>query len=398
MHVEEILHRWVTEVFPWIHMKRRSAMEALISAVFYGGRLTVTGLGRSIRSTAKEKHNIKRADRLLSNKPLQSDLREIYRALAHRIIGQTQRPVVLVDWSDIDKGQKFFLLRASTPVKGRSLTLYEEVHSVSTKEKPKTHREFLKALKHILPLECCPIVVTDAGFRTPWFETVQQLGWDYVGRIRNREKVQIQGKTHWIPAKLLYRQASANPKSFTDICLTVRNSFRSHLVLFKRKPRGRVRKTRFGNRARCIKNVRNAAREREPWLLATSLQPKTITKRIVSVYASRMQIEEAFRDIKSARCGFSLEYSGTYLIKRLAVLILLGSLAATFAWILGKATELAGNHRMFQANSINYKSVLSATFIGVQVFKNAQSKIPRILLRKAHNLLLGTVRLFAYEL
>jgi uncharacterized membrane protein YheB (UPF0754 family) len=116
MHVETILHGWVSEVFPWIHSKRREAIGAIISAVIHGGRLTVTGLGRSIRSEAREKHNIKRADRLLSNRHLQSDLGEVYKALAHQVLGQTQRPVILVDWSDIDGGQNFFLLKASTPV------------------------------------------------------------------------------------------------------------------------------------------------------------------------------------------------------------------------------------------------------------------------------------------
>jgi hypothetical protein len=61
--------------------------------------------------------------------------------------------------------------------------LYEEVHTVKSKEKPKVHEQFLKALQKMLPPRCSPILVTDAGFRTPCFKRVEALGWDWVGRI-----------------------------------------------------------------------------------------------------------------------------------------------------------------------------------------------------------------------
>ena len=41
-------------------------------------------------------------------------------------------------------------------------------------------------VKSVLPEGCRPIVVTDAGFRGPWFRDVEALGWDWVGRIRKR--------------------------------------------------------------------------------------------------------------------------------------------------------------------------------------------------------------------
>ncbi len=383
MHVTKMLQNWLTEVLPKIHSKRRDALGAVVSAAIDGGRLTVTGLGRSIRSDAKEKHNIKRADRVLSNENLQFERLGIYRAMAREIIGSTGNPIVLIDWSDIDEGQKFFLLRASTPAKGRSLTLYEEVHGVSTKDKPRTHRKFLKILKSILPTNCVPIVVTDAGFRVPWFNAVQQLGWDFVGRVRNRDKVKIADNSQWISAKSLYPKASEQPKIMTEACLTESNEFKCNLVLYKKKPRGRIRKTRFGVRARCIRNVRNAAREREPWLLATSLKEQDVAAQVVTIYSTRMQIEEAFRDLKCARCGLSLKFSNSYSARRLNMLVLIGSLAATFAWLLGKAAQLAGVHRQFQANSIKHANVLSSVFIGFQVFRNINFKTPFRLLRDA---------------
>ncbi len=170
---------------------RRTALFVNVRAALHGEVLTVTHLGRSIRSDAKEKHCIKRADRLLSNRRLQGERTEIYSSLTRLLVGTKQRLVIIVDWSDMAECKRHFLLRASVPVQGRSLTLYEEVHTLKSKEKPKTHQQFLQTLKSLLPPNCRPILVTDAGFRTPWFKQVEALGWDWVGRIRNRHEVQL---------------------------------------------------------------------------------------------------------------------------------------------------------------------------------------------------------------
>ena len=49
---------------------------------------------------------------------------------------------------------------------------------------------------------------------------------------------------------------------------------------------------------------------------------------------------------------------------------MIGSLTTAFAWLLGKATEIAGKHRMFQADAVSHTTVLSAVFIEVRVFRN----------------------------
>jgi len=370
MHAEKLLHRWLLDVLPNMHKRRLGCLGVLISSAMMGGLLTVTGLGRSIQSLAKEKHNIKRADRLLSNKKLQGERLEIYKSLSERLLGEAEEPLILVDWSNIDEGQKFFLLRAATPLRGRSLTLYEEVHDVSTKEKPKTHKAFLRQLKTILPKNCKPIIVTDAGFRTPWFKEVRALGWDFIGRVRNRDKVQLQNKKSWIGAKSLYSQARSIPKCLGEVLLTCSNAFPCRLVLYKAMPKGRVHLTKVNKKARYIRSARNADSGREPWLLATSLSSESASARqVVRPYVTRMQIEESFRDLKCPRFGLRLDYTGTYKIERLKVLILIGSMTAVFAWLLGKASELFGTHRQFQASSTKNKTVLSSIFIGIRIFR-----------------------------
>lgn len=367
MHAERLCHKWLTDVFPQMHERRREAVSAVVCAAVRGSRLTVTALGRSIESSVNQKHNIKRSDRLLSSSRLGEESFEIYSSITNQII-KTPRPLILIDWAHIDEGKKFYLLRAATPVDGRSLTLYEEVHTVKTKEKPKTHKQFLDNLKKVLPLNCKPIIVTDAGFRVPWFKQVLLQGWDYVGRVRNREMVFLEDT--WIPGKSLYLEASSKPALFKSAQLSRSNPLNCSLVLYKGKSKKRKCLTRTGKIARSRRSLVSAARAREPWLLATSLSTNT-PDQIVKIYRTRMQVEEAFRDLKNSRAGMALEFSGTYLLNRMKNLVLIGTLAAIVSWLLGTTTKLLKLHHQFQANSIKYKPILSAHFLGVQTIRNS---------------------------
>lgn len=373
MQAKVLLHRWLGDVLPFMHAQRRKALGAVISGVFRSGRLGVTSIGRAIGGLAKEKHNIKRADRLFSNEHLQAECTEVYMSLARQALAGVSRPIILVDWSDIDARRKFFLLRAATPVQGRSLTIYEEIHDFSTKEKRATHKAFLLKLKQILPPGCTPIIITDAGFRTPWFKEVVACGWDYVGRVRNREKVKLAENKPWIGAKSLYENATKTPKSFENSVLTRSNPMTCSLVLYKSKRKGRVSLGKMGKKKRNRTSLVASARAREPWLLASSLT--ILAEKIVTLYATRMQIEEAFRDLKCPRFGLSLYLNGTYKIARMRILVLLGSITAAFAWLIGKSTELSGQHRHFQANTTTSTKVLSTIFIGIQVFRDWRMRI-----------------------
>ena len=212
MHAKKVSHKILNKACPWMHAARRNALAVTVLAAIDERRLSVTGLGRAIDSDAKEKHCIKRADRLIGNEHLYSEYQEVHHSFSRMVIGAVRRPVVLVDWSDLDPYKNHFLLRASVAVDGRSLSLYEEVHDLDTKEKPATHKSFLNQLKKILHDGCHPIVVTDAGFRTPWFKLVEELGWDWVGRLRNRHLVRASEDEAWFRAKKLYENANATPK------------------------------------------------------------------------------------------------------------------------------------------------------------------------------------------
>ena len=312
MQASEVLHKWLLRVCPEMHRARRDALSAVVLAGVSGRRLTVTDLGRSIESDAKEKHCIKRADRLLSNRHLQHESAGVYAAIARQLIGAQRRPVISVDWSDLDPSKRHFLLRAAIAVQGRSLTLYEEVHPLQGKDKPGVQQAFLKRLRAALPTHCRPIIVTDAGFRTPWFKQVQSLGWDWIGRVRNRHWVALNGDEWWVPCKSLYDEARATPKSLGEAKLTWRHAHPCRLVVYKAPHRGRSRLTRYGRRSRQINSLRKSAAQLEPWLLATSLPLDTkLAKAEADIEAARTsamaEIEdvalEATQDIVSRLAG-----------------------------------------------------------------------------------------------
>ncbi len=111
MQVDQVLHKLIMNTCPNLHKLRQTALEANVFAALSGRRLTVTDLGRSIQSETSHKHNIKRADRLLSNLHLHNERIDIYGALSVLIVGAKTRPIVLVDWSDMDEFKQHFLFR-----------------------------------------------------------------------------------------------------------------------------------------------------------------------------------------------------------------------------------------------------------------------------------------------
>ncbi|WP_423168145.1 transposase, partial [Stenotrophomonas maltophilia] len=62
---------------------------------------------------------------------------------------------------------------------------------------------------------------------------------------------------------------------------------------------------------------------------------------LVNLYARRMQIELAFRDLKSHRYGHALEDSLTRQGPRLQILLLISTLATFVSWLAGLVCEAA---------------------------------------------------------
>lgn len=382
MNAQTILNNTLSLVTPRMHKIRYQALRACITSLLDGASASVTSIGRGITSSAYEKHCIKRADRLCSNRHLLTELPLIYSAMTSLFGRMSSTPVILVDWSDLDEYKRHFLLRASIVFSGRSITLYEEVHSLKTKEKPAVHKRFLRCLKDMLGNNCQAIIVTDAGFKTPWFREVLALGWHFVGRTRRQNFYSLDGK-QWQCISHLYRQATVTPKGHEG-AINRSNPLTCRLVIVKQRAKGRHSLNRSGQLRQSKASKAPAKAATDPWLLSTSLPySSTLAKRAVKIYSQRMQIEEGFRDMKSRQFGLGFEQSKTQRSQRLSILILLITLANLILILLGLILQSSGQQYRFQANTVKTKRVLSLHFLGLRVWAEKRLKIHKRIWREA---------------
>jgi len=341
-----------------------------VGSCIEGKKLSVTGLGRSILNTVFEKHNIKRADRLIGNAHLHKERRWIHAALARKVIGRILKPVILIDWSPLSKDGRFHLLRASLPVGGRAITIHDEVHPEKLLHNRKVEKQFLTHLKDIVPPHSRPTIVTDSGYRTPWFRAVLSLGWDFVGRVGGRTLVSSHAKNEWGRIEKITQTATQRARYYGFIDLVKSHSVACHAYLMKKAPQGRSKKTVYGQPCQSTHSKNNAQRERSPWFIVTSLEGGAVmTQTVMNLYKTRMQIEQGFRDIKNTRWGFSLSEAKVTMACRYENLLLVGTLATFAVWLVGQIAVQKNIHRRYQANTVKTWTVLSTFYLGGRVIK-----------------------------
>lgn len=341
MHAITILHRCLLPLLADIHSRRLATLVEAVASCVSGPALSLTDIGRRFAGTALLRHKIKRADRLLGNRRLQNDARGIYGALCRITLTRIAAPVILIDWSDLKADQSLHLLRASLPVGGRALTLYEEVHPQKKLANRTVQHRFLQRLSQLLPAGAAPIIVADSGFKVPFYREVERLGWRWVGRVRGRDFVRL--KRRWASCQTIFRRATATPTALGEGEWVRSNPLRALFVLVRQANKGRRGKNANGRRSRSKKSQQAARGAREPWLLVASTRfADKPPRHLVTLYRQRMQIEEAFRDMKSQHFGEGLERSRSSGVGRFTVLVLIASLAAFLLWLLGTAAEFVG--------------------------------------------------------
>ena len=373
MQVAQSLHELLAVECPHIHSARLNALMRNVEALVRGQKLTVTGLGRAPGRPSNTKHEIKQSDRLIGNAHLDDEREALYRVITKRLIGRTRHPLILIDWSDYTYNRSHILLRASVPVGGRALTLYEEVHPLKAYGNAAVQRAFLDTLHRFMGPTAQPIVVTDAGFIGPWFTAVRQLGWHFLGRTRKNLLYRAGNTASWTRCVELHAKCTAKPRYFGAIELARKQPVQCHLHLLKKKPQGRHCKTASGRRAKRRASEDHVKRETAPWLIVTSLDPQTYdTKHVMTLYRTRMQIELAFRDIKNTRAGFALRETRSRSYTRLANLLLVGMLAHFCLWLIGRFAVERDEHYQLQANTERHHKVLSVFFIACQLITYQQ--------------------------
>jgi hypothetical protein len=327
-----------------------------VEAVICSGRLSVTAMGRALRSATSARHRIKRVDRLVSNRGLQCHLLELYRCLAARVI-RCQRPVLLLDWSKL--AHDHWVLTAAAALDGRCVPLLSVVRSERWLGTKHAHTQFLQQLQDVLPDGCRPVLVVDAGFLTPFYQAVERLGWHYVGRLDANTRLRLQPRARWQSSRQLHELATTVAQDYPQAWLRESDPMALRLVVGK-KPR---RKRHSHRRSRNGSERKARRRADRPWLLVTNLESST-AEQIVGIYRLRMQIEQWFRDTKNDRFGWALRQTRCTSRLRLQVLLLLAALATCQVLLAGLQAEAQQLHRRLQASSRRHRRWLSLAYLG----------------------------------
>ena len=293
MHADTILTRVLNPCLMSLHAKRAVALLRATAALLRGSITSLSAIALRLGGDTKLKHRIKSVDRLLGNSGLHLARCELYRCVAQRWLHGMPQLLVVVDWSDLSRDQRWQLLRASVVVEGRSVTLYEEVHPQKLLGNAGVHRCFLKRLAEILPVGTRLIMMTDAGFHAPWFKMVKEQGWEFIGRIRGRNRMRLGDNGQWIPARNLFERACTKVCDLGLGAYARSNPVVVRAVLSKRQKKGRHSLNIYGAKSKGRSSADNARSAREPWLLVSSLGLQHLSAdAIVGLYSQRMRIEQ----------------------------------------------------------------------------------------------------------
>lgn len=385
MHTLSVLQKFFRDALTGVHARRRQALTEAVDCVAQGSRVAITSMGRSLSDTTRIKHRVKRMDRLVGNRLLYAQRAQCYQVILERLLAGSDRALILIDWSDFSADRQQQLLRASVPVGGRAVTLYEELHPYRNLANRAVQHAFLDRLAAMLPAHCIPIVIADAGFRVPFFRHVEHLGWHWLGRIRNRDFVCWDGAPHeWVGAKSLFALATTRPQDLGPAYWVRSRPLAGRLVLVRRARRGRKDRSLQGPTRRSRLSRRHAARAREPWLLiaSPSLQDAS-SRQIVTLYQTRMQIEENFRDTKSVTYGLGIANECRTSFERAANLLLIAALATFVLWMIGCLAKARRWDRTLFVQSSSRTTAYSALFLARLLIAHTHRRLPRDCLDEA---------------
>ena len=384
MHANTILTQVLGSCLTSLHAKRAAALMRATSALLRGSTASLTAIALCLDSATTLKHRIKSADRLLGNNELYLARGALYRSVAQRWLQGLSQLLVVVDWSDLSRDQRWHLLRASVVVEGRSVTLYEEVHPQKLLANADVHRRFLQRLSGTLPVGMRLIVMTDAGFHAPWFKMVAEQGWEFVGRIRGRNRMQWGSNATWIPARDLYAHATEQTLDLGFGAYAHSNPVAVRGVLSKRPKKGRRSLNMYGVKRTGRGSAKNSRSASEPWLLVSSLGLQHLSAdAIVGLYTQRMRIEQSFRDTKNLRVGLGLDVARSRSKQRLEMLLLIAHLASFVQRLIGECAKQRQLELHFMSTRRAGRREISTLTLGRRILNSAPHYLRQLLPWKA---------------
>ncbi|NHB90485.1 IS4 family transposase [Photorhabdus tasmaniensis] len=384
MPARKVCHNFFKDALAPFHQYRQNALIDATMALINGASLTLTSIGRFLPGQAQVKNKIKRVDRLLGNTALHNDIPAIFNNITAMITRQLPLCVIAVDWSGYPS-QEYHVLRASLLCDGRAMPLLSWVVSSEKQNNTLIQNQFLDSLAKAVSSDARVNIVTDAGFKSPWFRHIASLGWDFIGRIRNNVQFHLaESPEIWL--KISDCPGTITPKYMGAGTLVKekKNRINGHFYTYKKLPKGRKSKRSKGRPMYTKTNNEYRQSAKEAWLIFSSIDDLK-PREIIKLYSRRMQIEQNFRDEKSERFGFGLRASHSRSAGRMLVLSLLATLSTIVLWLIGYHVENKGLHLRYQANSIKSRRVISYLTLAENVLRHSPLILKQISLNDALN-------------
>lgn len=366
MLIRKVSQKYFNNALISIHTNRINSLFETVWALMNDAKLTLTSLGQHKNGSAGVKHKIKSVDRLLGNEKLHREIPAVYHKFFEAVVSCFQQLFIIVDWSGCC-GDEWHMLRASVVHDGRSITIYNEIHPQNKLGNNEVHKQFLAALKRIIPADKKVIIITDSGFLTPWFSQVLKLGWDYIGRLPSYFMIKPDEEKAWIRVRDISCKKRDHIITLGKAALgkASKTPVNGNIYIFHGKYKNRREKSKFPDQNRRFQN-----QNKSPWVLATSLDRESHSGLfVINRYKSRMQIEQNFRDEKNPRFGFGWRLGRTKCAKRKAVLCLIAHIAEFFLLLIGTMAEKLNLHKSFQVNT-RKERVLSLVTLAKQILKH----------------------------
>jgi hypothetical protein len=181
-----------------LHSRRVLSLANGVAGVLGAATLSIHAIGQAYAAVAEitPKSAVKQVDRMLSNGGI--DLDVVLPRWVQFVLGDCERAVVALDWTDFDDDDHTTLCAYLVTDRGRASPLMWKTVKKSTIAGSRTanETEMLERLKAALPEGMKVTLLADRAFgNQDHYALIAACGWDYVIRFRGVIAVEADGET-----------------------------------------------------------------------------------------------------------------------------------------------------------------------------------------------------------
>lgn len=316
------------------HQKRIKSMANAALGIIASASLIVNRIGRGMASllNLSDKHAVKQADRLLSNKKL--NVTDCQGNWIPFVIGGRKEIKVTMDWTDFDSDKQTTLSLNLVTSHGRATPLLWKTFDKKTLKDNRNNYEdeLLAQLREFIPEDVKVSILADRGFCDIklFAFLMDALKFHYIIRVRSNILVEtsdgeVKKAGEWV-------SESGRTKTMRNVKITHEKYEVPTIV--------------------CV----HAKGMKEAWCVVSS-EEKISGSEIVKWYAKRWGCEPQFRDTKDIYLGMGLSKTSIKDPQKRDRILLIHALSTAILTFLGAAGEKIGLDRYLKINTVKKRTL-----------------------------------------